>query len=56
MQMKYDTGPQNSHQYYVGCGYHCGHGNYCGQGGRGEKRRGNWQGGRGGHVNRGITY
>ena len=56
MHMQYAAGPQNAHQYYEGCGYHCGHENYRGQGGRGTQSRGNWRGSRGGHANRDLTH
>ena len=39
MQLQYDTGPQNAHQYYGGRGYHSEHVKYRGQGGRGAQRR-----------------
>ena len=56
MQLQYSAGPQNEHQYYGGPGYHGGHVNYRGQGGCGDKYRGNWRVGRGGHINRDITH
>ena len=54
MQMQYAVWHHNAHQYYGFCGCHGGHTNYCGQGGHDTQRRGNWQGGPGGRINRDI--